>query len=115
MRFLVHLIVSALAIFLTAYLFPNSVVVTGFGTAIIVAIILAVLNAVVRPILLLLSLPLNVLTLGLFTFVINAIIILLASGLSLGFHVDNFITALLFSIVLSVINALLLGLLGVEE
>lgn len=115
MRFLVHLIVSALAIFLTAYLFPNSVVVTGFGTAIIVAIILALLNAVVRPILLILSLPLNVLTLGFFTFVVNAIIILLASGLSLGFHVDSFLTAFLFSIVLSVINALLLGLLGVEE
>lgn len=115
MRFIVHLIVSAIAIFLTAYLFPNSVVVTSFGTAIIVALVLAVLNAVVRPILLLLSLPLNVLTLGLFTFIINAIIILMASSLDWGFHVDSFLTAFVFSIVLSVVNALLLGLLGVEE
>lgn len=115
MRFIVHLIVSALAIFFTAYLFPNSVIITGFSTAIIVAIILAVLNAIVRPILLLLSLPLNVVTLGFFTFVVNAIIILLASGLALGFHVDNFLTAFLFSIVLSVVNALLLGVLGVKE
>ncbi len=76
-----------------------------------VALIFGIVNAIIRPILIILSLPLEILTLGLFTFVINALMLLLTSGisqrLSLGFHVDGFITALLAALVISVVSFLL--------
>jgi putative membrane protein len=72
-----------------------------------VALVLAILNAIVKPILILLTLPLTILTLGLFLFVINAVIILLAGSFIDGFVVDGFWWALLFSLLLSIITSLL--------
>lgn len=91
---------------LAAYILPG-VSIDGFVTAVILALVLAVLNAVVRPILVLLTIPVTILTLGLFLLVINALIILLADSLLAGFDTSGFITALLFSLVLSVITAIL--------
>jgi putative membrane protein len=106
MNILFRWVISAVAVIITAYILPG-VTVSGFLSALVVAVILGLLNVFIRPILLILTLPINILTLGLFTFVINAVIILLASGLSPGFHVDSFLWALLFSIVLSLVNAIL--------
>lgn len=106
MGILINWVVSALAILAAAYLLPG-VHVASFVAALVVALVLGIINAVLKPILLLLTLPINILTLGLFTFVINALIILLVANLVTGFSVDGFWWALIFSIVLSIINSFL--------
>ncbi|KAA9346049.1 phage holin family protein [Adhaeribacter soli] len=106
MGFIIKLLLTAVAVVLSAYLLPG-VNVAGFGTALIVALVLAVLNAIVRPILVLLSLPITFLTLGLFLLVINALIILLADAIVPGFEVNGFIWALIFSIILSIITTII--------
>ncbi len=109
MRILINLIVTALIVFLLSKFLPG-VSVDGFGSSIIVVIVLAVLNFLVKPILQIISIPITILTLGLFLFVINALIILLCSKLVGGFHVDGFFPALLFSLVLSIIQSIVGGL-----
>jgi len=94
--------ISALAIGIAAYLVPG-VVVTLPG-ALVAAVVLGALNLFIRPILLFLTLPITVLTLGLFSLVINAALVLLASYLVPGFSVAGFWTALLFALVLSIVN-----------
>lgn len=106
MSLLINILMNGLAVFLTAYLLPG-VKVDGIFTAIIVAIVLGIVNFIVKPILHLLTLPITILTLGLFSFVINALMILLVDYLVPGFHVDNFWAALLFSLVLSLVSSLL--------
>lgn len=103
MNFLLQWLVSGLAIIITAYLLPG-VRVTGFFAALVTALILGLINAFIRPVLILLTLPLNILTLGLFTLVINALLILLAAAIVPGFSVQGFWWALLFGLVLAVIS-----------
>jgi putative membrane protein len=106
MGFIIKLLITAVAVVISSYILPG-VHVDGFGSAIIVALVLAVLNAIVRPILVALSLPITFLTLGLFLLVINAIIILLADAVIGGFQVDGFLWALIFSVILSVITTII--------
>ena len=94
------------AIIFTAYLL-DGIRVSGFWSAFSAAAILGVLNALFRPILILLTLPINILTLGLFTFVINALMLKMASGVISGFDVDGFGSAFLGSLIISVISWLL--------
>lgn len=96
----------AVATFATAYILPGAEV-ESFTTAIILAIVLGLLNVIVKPILSVLSLPVTVLTFGLFTLIINGLIILLASKIVPGFHIAGFWWAVLFSIVLTLISSLL--------
>lgn len=103
MSFLLQWLVSGLAIIITAYLLPG-VRVTGFFAALVTALILGLINAFIRPVLILLTLPLNILTLGLFTLVINALLIMLAAAIVPGFSVHGFWWALLFGLVLAVIS-----------
>lgn len=103
---LINWIVSALTILTAAYLLPG-VHVADFTTALVVAVVLGVINAFIKPVLLILTLPITIVTLGLFTFVINALIIIFATKVVPGFSVDGFLWALLFSIVLSLINSFL--------
>lgn len=100
--FLVRLITTTLAILLTAYLLPG-VHIENAWTAVLVSVVLALLNVLVKPLLILLTLPITIVTLGFFLLVINALIIQLASGIVPGFFVDGFWWALLFSIVLSLV------------
>ena len=95
-----------LATILATYILPG-VTIDNVLTAIITATIIALLNNFIRPILIVITIPVTAVTLGLFLFVINAIIILMASGLVKGFDVDSFGSALLFSIVLTAVNYLL--------
>jgi len=104
--FLVKTLVIAAAVVLSSYFLPG-VVVKRFTTALMVALVLSVLNYFVKPILVFLTLPITILTLGLFLFIVNAIIILLAGKLVAGFGVKSFGWALLFSLVLSFFTYLL--------
>ncbi len=106
MGFLINLIVTTLAVVISSYLIP-SVRVDSLTTALVVATVLGLLNAFVKPVLTILTLPITILTLGLFAFIINALLILLVSSLVPGFQVDGFWSALLFSLVLSIISSLL--------
>lgn len=97
----------AVAIWVTAWLFQPHVELRSFGWAIIVAAVLGFLNAIVRPVLILLTLPITILTLGLFLIVINALMLYLASAVLEGFEIDGFLWALAAAIVISLINLVL--------
>ena len=102
MKLLVHWIVNSLAIMVAAYVVPG-VYVQSFLVAMIAALVLGLINLTLKPILLILTLPINILTLGLFTFVVNAVLILLVAAIVNGFQVADFTTALIFGIVLSIV------------
>ncbi len=106
MAILFSWIISALAIIASAYLLPG-VHVDGFTTALVVALVLGIINAIIKPVLVILTLPINILTLGLFTLVINALLVLLTAAIVPGFKVDGFWWALIFGVVLSLINGFL--------
>lgn len=103
---LMDLIVNALAFYITAYLVPG-VKIADFQALAVIAVVWGILTLVLKPILIILTLPVNFMTLGLFTFVINAFLLMLMSNLVRGFKVDNFGTAVLAAIVLSLVNLVL--------
>lgn len=106
MRFLLKLLVSSLAVFFGAYIL-NGVYLDGFPTAILVALLMGFLNAFLKPILIILTIPITLITFGLFLLVINAVIILLADYALSGFTVNSFFTAVVFSVIVSVITWIL--------
>lgn len=108
MKFIIQLVISTLAVLISAYLLPGvEIIDNSFFTALIVAAVLAFLNAVVKPIMIILTIPITFLTLGLFLLVINALMILLAAKLVDDFRVDGFWWALLFSFILSIVTSIL--------
>lgn len=108
MKAIVYFLINGLAVFITALFLPGiELKERPYVTAVLVAAVLAVLNTIIRPILVILTLPINILTLGLFTFVINALIVMLVSAIVPGFLVANFWWALLFSLIVSIVNAVL--------
>lgn len=114
MKFIIRLLLTALSVVFLAYTLPG-VSVSGFGTAIIVAIVIALLRLIVKPILIILTLPVTIVTFGLFLLVINAIVILLAAHFVSGFEVSSFWWALLFSLLLSILQSLFFSLLKEER
>jgi len=106
MKLLIKLLLNAIAVFVLAEVL-NGVDVDNYITSLIVVVLISVLNILVKPILVILTLPVTILTLGLFLFVINAVIILLADKLIDGFRVDGIWTAILFSILLCILQSLL--------
>lgn len=106
MNFLTRLVTSSLAIIIVTYLLRPGVSVDEPVTAIIVAAVLALLNMVIKPLLIVFTLPITVVTLGLFLLVINALMILLVARIVPGFHVNGFWWALLFSIILSIVTGI---------
>lgn len=103
------LLVSSIAVFVSANLLPG-VHVQNFGTALMVAVVLGIINAFIRPIIFILTLPINILTLGLFTLVIIAGLIMLTATIVPGFQVDGFWWAIAFAFVLWIINSFLFSL-----
>ncbi len=102
MKLFFHWFVATLSIIIAAYIVPNvSITLSG---ALIASVVLGALNLFIRPILLILTLPITIVTLGLFSLVINALLVMLASLLVPGFFIGGFWTALLFALALSVIN-----------
>jgi putative membrane protein len=106
MQLLMKWFISAVAVFLTANLLPGAHV-DSFTTALIVALVLGVINAIIKPILFILTIPITIVTLGLFGLILNTLMILITDWLIKGFRIDNFWWALLFSLVLSVISSFL--------
>ena len=109
MKFLLRILIMALAAIVSSYLLPG-VHIANFTTALFFAAVLAVLNVLLKPILIILTLPITFLTLGFFLLVINALLILIASHFVRGIYVDGFWWALFFSILMSVISSVLEGL-----
>ncbi|HRN69668.1 MAG TPA: phage holin family protein [Candidatus Woesebacteria bacterium] len=109
MQILINLLLSGLAILISAYVIPG-VTVDGLFAAIVVAIVLGIVNALIRPLITLLTLPINIVTLGLFSLVITALMVMLTANIVPGFSVDGFVAALLFGIVLSLVNAVLFSM-----
>ena len=102
MNIFINWLIMTVAVIVASYILPG-VTLAGFGTALLVALVLGLLNISIKPLLLILTLPINILTLGLFTLVINALIIMMASAIVPGFKVAGFWYSMLFSIVLSFI------------
>ncbi|MDC6354497.1 MULTISPECIES: phage holin family protein [Robiginitalea] len=114
MKFILRLLLSALAVVILSKILPG-VSVASYGIAILVAVVLSLLNFIVKPLLIILTLPVTILTLGLFLLIINALIILMADGLITGFAVDGIWWALLFSLLLSILQSLLFSFLKEEK
>lgn len=106
MGFLVRLVVNAAALWVAAHLVPG-IGVTGLPPLLLAALVLGLINAIVRPVLLVLTFPLTLVTLGLFIFVLNAFCLWLTSRLVPGFEVQNFWAAFLGSLVISIVSWLL--------
>jgi putative membrane protein len=105
-HFLLTWLLTALALVITANLVPGFAI-TSFFAALVAAVVLGLLNAIVKPILVLLTLPITFLTLGLFLFVLNALTIWLAGSITPGFVVSGFLPALLGSIILTIVASVL--------
>jgi putative membrane protein len=106
MNYILKILITAVNAFLLAYLLPG-IEIHNFGTALLVAFVLSLLNGFIKPILILLTLPVTVFTLGLFLLIINAVIILIDAHFVGGFEINDpeFLNALLFSILLSLTNS----------
>lgn len=106
MNVLLRIIITAILVMVIAHFMPG-VSVASFTTSIIVAVVLGLLNVFIKPIIILLTLPVTLITFGLFLLVINALMILFCSEIVGGFHVESFWTAILFSIILSISQSIL--------
>ncbi|MEZ4786437.1 MAG: phage holin family protein [Flavobacterium haoranii] len=106
MNLLIKLLITTVLIVVIAHFFPG-ISVDNFSTALVVAVVLGLLNVFIKPILVFLTIPATILTLGLFLLVINAVIIMLGDYFVSGFHVNGFWTAFIFSIILSVLQSIL--------
>lgn len=114
MKLILRLLLSALAVVILSKVLPN-VSVDNYGTALIVAIALSLLNFIVKPIMVILTLPITILTFGLFLLVINAVIIKLADNFIDGFNVDGWLWAIIFSLLLSILQSILFSLLKSDK
>jgi putative membrane protein len=107
MFFFVRLIINMVAILIISYLFPRMIRVDGFLVALVAAFLLGIVNTILRPILVFITFPLTLLTLGLFLLVINGLMLWLVSVLVRGFHVSGFWSAVLGSILISIVSWIL--------
>ncbi|SRR6056297_1199794 len=114
MNILLKWLATTAAILIGAYLVPG-VEVAGLWPALWVALFLGLLNVTLKPILIVLTLPINILTFGLFTFIINTLLILLISSVVQGFEISGFLNALIFSLALSIFSYLLNFLTGLSK
>jgi putative membrane protein len=106
MKYLIHWLLSTLALLITAYIVPG-IEVESLWAALVTVVVLGVINAVIKPLLLLITLPINILTLGLFTFVINGLLLMLASAIVPGFAVIGWLPAIIGAIVMTLVSAVL--------
>ncbi len=113
MNLILRWILFALAIMLTAWIVPG-ISVTNFLSAMLVVVIIALINIFVKPLIMFITLPINFLTLGIFTFVINALLLMLAGYLAPGFAVNGFWSALFGSLILSLLG-IVINMIGKEK
>ncbi len=103
MPILIAILINTIAVLVTGYILPG-IHIENFWTALVVAVVLGIVNAILRPIIFILTLPINILTLGLFSFVIMGLLVYLVSAIVPGFIVNNFGWAILFALIVSFIN-----------
>lgn len=106
MALLGKLLINTLALIVTTWIVPGFTI-SEIWTAVLAAIVLGVVNTFIRPIMLLITLPFNIITLGLFTFVVNAIMLWLTAYFVSGFRIENWLSAILAAIVLAVVSTIL--------
>lgn len=109
MQLIIRWVVNAIALYIVTLILPG-IQLADFGSALLAVAIIGLVNALIKPILLFLTLPITVLTFGLFALVINALMLMLAGNLTPGFQVDGFGTALIGSILFSIITTILYSL-----
>ena len=114
MKFLIKIILATIAVVLTAKILPG-IHVEDTWTAMLVALLLAILNVTIKPILIIFTIPFTILTFGIFLLFINGFVILMADSLISGFNVENIGWAILFSLVLSLVNSILEQLISSSE
>lgn len=112
MKFLLQLLITAVVTYVLAMLLGSHVQLSSFGTALVFALVLAFLNAIIKPLLVILTLPITIVTLGLFLLIINVLIILLADHFVSGIKIDGFLWALIFGFLLTILSSILNSLLG---
>jgi putative membrane protein len=106
MKTIINLLLNSLAVFVSGYILPG-VQIEGFGTAVVVAVALGIVNVLIKPLFILLTLPVTILTLGIFALFINAFMILIVSSFVSGFKVDGILWAFIFGLVLSLVSSFL--------
>lgn len=106
MKLILNWLVNAAALYITARLLPG-ITIAGTGALLLAALVIGLVNALIRPVLLVLTLPITVLTLGLFYFVLNGLLLYLAAALTPGFALSGLLTAIIGAVVLSLVATLL--------
>ncbi|NGX62253.1 MAG: hypothetical protein K940chlam9_01748 [Chlamydiae bacterium] len=114
MWILLAILINTIAVLVTGYILPG-IQIESFWTALVVAIVFGIVNAILRPIIFILTLPINILTLGLFSFVIMGLLVYLVSAIVPGFTVNNFWWAIAFALVVALVNWSLWSLAPVER
>ncbi len=109
MKFIIRLLITAAVAYGLSMILTPHVRINSFVTALIFALVLAILNAIVKPILVILTLPITVITLGIFLLVINVLMILLADKFVSGIHIEGFLWAFIFGLLLSIISSALVN------
>ena len=109
MNFILRLLVTAAIAYGLSLILSPHVRIDGYGSAILFVLLLGILNAIVKPILVILTLPITILTLGLFLLVLNVLMILIADYFMKGIHIEGFLWAFIFGLLLSVISSALSG------
>jgi putative membrane protein len=110
MKFLIRLLITAVVVYGLSMILTPHIVIDTFVTAIIFSLVLAFLNAILKPILILLTLPITILTLGIFLLVLNVLMIMLADKMVEGIHIQGFWWALIFGLLLSLLSSMLSNL-----
>lgn len=111
MKIIINLLISSLAVFISGYILPG-IKIENFTTAVVVAIVLGIVNLLIKPFFIILTLPVTILTLGIFALFINAIMILIVSAIVPGFKVQSLFWAFIFGVVLSIVSSFLHSLEG---
>ena len=109
MKFIIGILFTAAVVMVLGHLLPG-IHVINYWTAVVIALVLALLNTFIKPILIILTIPVTIITLGLFLLIINALIVIWADKLIDGFTVDGWLSAILFSLIVSIVSAILNGL-----
>lgn len=107
MKFIVRLLVTAAVAYGLSMILKPHILINSYGTALIFVLVLGILNAIVRPLLILLTLPITILTLGIFLLIINVLMVILAGKFVSGIHIDGFLWAFIFGILLSFLSSTL--------
>lgn len=113
MGFIIKVLITAVAAFVAAYFLPG-VAIADVKTTILVALVLALLNTFIRPILVVLTIPITIVTLGLFLLIINAILVKVADYFIDGFTVHGFVTAIFFSLIVTIVSYILSALIDTD-